>query len=687
METVSARPSGVRNSGQSELVSGEQETEVIPLHWTEIYPYDRLEPAHITEIVDQAIAWCDKIVEQIVATKAHTFANILEPISELHDTVFLAGGFMAQWLVNPDENLRTAAREAETRLYGYYAELFYDEAFCEKYTIFANSYEGRHLPKVGEQLSNMAEADFHFAGKRLSRVKREKLKELNRTLMEQEIAFDHNLLSDATSVELSEAELEGASDAFKETLQRDPQTGNYIVTMDYPTFFPFMRQVSSRDGRRKVSQAFFSRAGDNTKLLDKIITTRQEIVEIFGSRSWAQMNLRNSMAKSVGQIYKFYDELIEPLTAKAKEEVALMTGLMMKDGHKGPLRDYDIDYYGDQVVKLQYGIDHEKVAEYFPLDTVVNGLFDITGQLFNISYRPVDVPTWHSDVQAYAIDDNETGQQIAVFYMDLFPRDNKYQHACALSLVPGREMPGGKAYRPPVAAIIANYTPPTADKPSLLSQDERETQYHEFGHVLHACLTRARYSVMSGFNTEIDMAEVPSQTMEFWSRDPDLIVQHSRHYKTGKPMSLAMAKRLAASKNVNVALKKLDYIRKAMFDLAIHTDEAGQTVRQIWRQVSREIGVVPPQPGTYLPATFGHIASAGYAASYHGYERAMPVCADIFERFKEVGLTDPGLGMEYRRRVLEVGYRQQGADTIADFLGKVDKQPYLRSLGITAIAG
>ncbi len=251
------------------------------------------------------------------------------------------------------------------------------------------------------------------------------------------------MLSDDTTVELAEAEVEGLSDRFKEALRRHTQTGNYIVTMDYPTFYPFMRQASSREARSKVSGAFYSRASENAELLDEIISIRQEMAELLGAKSWAHLSLKNSMAKSVNEIFKFYDDLIEPLTVKAKEEVALMTGMLMRDGYRGPLQEYDIDYYENEVVKAKYGIDHEKIAEYFPLDVVMEGVFDISGQLFNIRFREVDVPTWHPDVQAYVIEDADSGQEVALFYMDLFPREGKYNHACAVSLVSGRQMPDG----------------------------------------------------------------------------------------------------------------------------------------------------------------------------------------------------------------------------------------------------
>jgi thimet oligopeptidase len=655
--------------------------------WTAVYPYDRIEPEHITAIVEATIARCDALSAQIANSSKHTFDTMLATRHEILDAIWLAGGYIAQWLVNPDATVRAVAQKAEIELTHYCIDLSYDETTYRQFKKYRDSYEGQNLPSIKKRVRDMADNTFHHCGHELSQPKKERLQELDHDLAECEVAFDYNLLNDATTVELSETEVAGLSSIFKKTLQKNPKTGSYAVTMDYPSYYPFMRQAESRGARRKVAKAFFSRAKDNARLLDDIVDIRQEMAKLLGRKSWAHAALHESMAESVGKIFHFYDELIDPLTAKAEKEVAVMTDMLRRDGHRGPLRDFDIDYYENEVVKEQYGIDHEEVSGYFPLDVVMGGLFKMTGELFNIRYRRARAATWHPDVTAYTVAEADSGDTLGLFYLDLFPREGKYKHACAMSLIPGRQMPDA-SYRLPVAAIIANCTPPTANKPSLLSQSERaEHLFHEFGHVLHSCLTTAEYVTMSGFSTETDMAEVPSQVMEFWGWEPELMVRYSRHYRTGDHMPLEMATRLAESKNVNVALRTLERIRKGMFDLAVHlNDDPSTTVRQIWGDVSQEVGIIPPQRGTYFPATFGHIAASGYAANYHCYERAMPPCADIFERFKQRGLTDPQLGMKYRRKILEPGYSQQGIDTIKSFLGKVDEQPYLRNLGITAIA-
>jgi thimet oligopeptidase len=686
MEKRSTLPSRVLELAAFELSDNAETLDQNPKEQTKSYQYDCFEPAHFQEIVFQAITRCEEIIAQILSSTTHTYETILAPFNEINDAIALAGEFLSQSMLHPDQATRRAAQEAELMLCHYSIDIFYIRELRQKVKFFAASYEAKHLSRVNEHYLNILNNDFNFSGHNLSRSKQALLRKYDHDLLEHELTFDHNLINDNTTVELTEAEITDIPDSLKERLETCQQTGNYVMTMDYPTYFPFMRQVSSREGRRKVSKAFNNRAQANAALLGEIVAIRQEMAELMGKTCWADIAITNSIAKSTSEIYSHYDRIIGPLTIKAQEEVALMTGMLWRDGHKGPLRDYDIDYYENEIIKKQFGIDHKKVEEYFPLDVVMEGLFDITGELFNIRYRLVDVPVWHPDVTVYVIEDAETSEEIAMFYMDLFPRDGKFKHACALTLVPGREMPD-HTYRKPRAAIIANYAPPFGDRPSLLTQDERAaSQHHEFGHVMNVGLTTAKYVVMSGFNTEIDVAEIPSQAMEFWAWEPELIVKYSRHYKTGKPMPLSMAKRLVESNNVNVGLKTLINIRKGVYDLALHTNHGTQSVQKLWRDISKKIGVIPPQAGTFFPATFGHIASFSYAANYNGYERVMPICADIFERFREKGLTDPELGMEYRRKILERGYTQPGKDTIKDFLGKVDEQPYLRNLGITAIA-
>ena len=324
------------------------------------------------------------------------------------------------------------------------------------------------------------------------------------------------------------------------------------------------------------------------------------------------------------------------------------------------------------------------MAAYFPLERVVDGLLEITGEVFGLEYRRItDAEVWHPDVVTYAIHDADSGDELAVFHMDLHPRDGKFSHAAAFDVVPGRRLPDG-TYRRPVSAIVANLTKPTADRPSLLQHNEVVTLFHEFGHVLHQTLTRAELARFSGTNTETDFVEAPSQIMEHWTWNASVLARFARHHETGEPIPEELVSKLVAARDLNVGLTNLRQIQFGVLDMALHgpgDDKDLDAIDAIHRRAV-EVSLLPYHEGTFFPASFGHLLS-GYDAGYYGYLWSEVFGDDMFSRFEAEGVTNDAVGRAYRREILERGGSLDADEMLRNFLGREpNNQAFLRKLGI-----
>jgi Zn-dependent oligopeptidase len=386
------------------------------------------------------------------------------------------------------------------------------------------------------------------------------------------------------------------------------------------------------------------------------------------------------MAKEPGNVEAFYRDLHAPLAEAARADIARMSRLLAADTGDETLQGYDWRYYDTVLRKTEYGVDPSEVAAYFPLHQVLDGMFALTGEVFGLVYRAVEAPTWHPDVLVYAVVDAGGGETIAHFYMDLFPREGKFSHAAAFPLVPGRRLPDG-SYQQPVSAIVANFTKPTAERPSLLQHQEVETLFHEFGHILHQTLTRAELTRFAGTSTETDFVEAPSQIMEHWVWKAEVLGRFARHHESGEPIPQDLVDRLVAAKRLNIAVATLRQMQFGVLDMRLHGPGEDKDLDAILRE-STEVALLPFHEGTFYPASFGHLLG-GYDAGYYGYLWSEVYGDDMFSRFEDEGITSPEVGMRYRRTILERGGTRDGMDLLRDFLGREpNNQAFLHNLGI-----
>lgn len=645
------------------------------------YKYNEINAEKIDEIVEDVIARSEGIIDKIVNAEDLTFKNVMSGVDRIYDLMILASGktsFLAQ--VHPDAAVREAGFAAEEKMDGYAISLAFREDLYSTIKAYSETDEAASLEDEEARLLENTLDEFKEAGHDLDPEKRSRLLEISSNLSQMGIEFSRNINEDKTVVKVTAEELEGMPESFINELEKDEE-GNLLITTSYTHVLPIFDNADNRETRRRTSHAFKSLAKDsNRAILEEAVKIRQEKAEILGQPSWAHHKLKNRMAKTPETVMEFYGSLIEPLTQKSHEEVAVMQEMLRADGFDGPLEAYDVRYYKNKLRENEYGVDGEKVSEYLSLPTVVDGMFEVTGKVFGLEYRELDDPTWHEDVKVYAIDDAETGKQISKFYMDLHPRESKYNHACAVTLVPGKEQPNGE-YRQPESAILANFTKPTADKPSLLKHDEVNTLFHEFGHILHQTLTKAKMATLSGTSVERDFVEAPSQIMEHWAWSTEVLQGFAKHHQTGEPIPEELVANMVAAKQLNSALDALRQINFGLIDVGLHNEDQPKDLDQI-NDAAASILPFPKEEGTFLPASFGHLMG-GYDAGYYGYLWSEAYGDDMFEKFETEGLTDPAIGMEYRKKILERGGSVDAIDMLKDFLGREpNSKAFLKNLGI-----
>jgi thimet oligopeptidase len=647
-----------------------------------LFEYTQVTAPGIGARVDEALRRADEMVARLVhpATE-RTYASTLQILDDIADLTSRVHGETAfLGYVHPEKDVRDAGNAAEERLQKWAVDLIFREDLYQAVKAYAATPEAQNLTGERARLLEFTLRDLRRAGHELTPEVRAEVKRLTERLVELGIQFQRNIDEHQDHLLVTEEDLAGLPEQYIEGLEVGEEPGTFKVGMAYPEVIPFLDNSPRRDLRNKLSAKFNSRAvASNRPLLEEAVAIRGEIAGHFGQPSWAHHQLEERMAKHPDQVHTFYESLLSPLTDKAREEIRVMEEMLVTDGEDPPLQVYDFRYYDTQLRKRDYGVDPMEVASYFPLQQVVDGLLELTGEVFGLAYRQVGAPTWHPDVTVYAIDDRQSGELLAHFYMDLFPREGKFSHAAAFPLISGRLLEDG-TYQHPAAAMVANFTKPGAGRPSLLQHTEVETFFHEFGHILHHTITKAEIVRFAGFGTENDFVEAPSQIMENWTWEPSVLRRFARHYETGEPIPDSLVEQLTAARNLNVALFNLRQVQFGLLDMWLHDDSEDKDLDSVLHRAV-EISLLPFHQGTFMPASFGHLF--GYDAGYYGYLWSEVFGDDMWSRFAAEGMTNPEVGLAYRRSILEKGGSEDGMDLLRGFLGREpDNQAFLAKLGI-----
>ncbi len=641
--------------------------------------FSAITPDQVTAVCEDAIAACDAAVDAIVATRdeERTFANTLGALEAATDGVSQASGqyaFMAY--VATDAKLREAGRDAEERIDKYLIDLSFREDLYAAIKAYAG--RGETLGPDEQRLLDFELRDYRRNGFELGEAERARVRELSDELVSLGVGFQKNISEWDDGILLSREEMAGLPEPFIDSLGTEEGAGEtrYRVSLDYPEFFPFMGKARSSELRRALFAKEQVKGGDaNLAVLEQALKARREMADLLGYDSWASYAHEVCMSKERERVASFLADLRQRLTVKAEADVALMAEV-----NGGPVNIWDWRYCHDQLLQTRFAVDDFEVAQYFPLDACLEGLFAVCQNLLGVRFEPrPDAPAWHDDVQAFDVYEADGDEAFARFYMDLFPRPNTYGHAAAFTLRGGRVLPDG-SYQKPVSAIVANFTKPSADTPSLLRHSEVETLFHEFGHILHQTLTRATYGRFSGTRTERDFVEAPSQMLEHWVWDREVLASFTRHYETGEPLPDSLLDAMLAAKTLSSGVMMVRQLYFAHLDQAYHAPGFEGDSTAATREL-HEITTFPYTPDTHFQSGWGHLF--GYDARYYGYLWSHVFGDDMFTRFEDEGLLNPDLGAEYRRTVLERGGSVDGDQLVRDFLGREpNSDAFLRGLGL-----
>ncbi len=528
---------------------------------------------------------------------------------------------------------------------------------------------------------------FEQNGLKLSDESLAQVKILKSQLSAKESQFSTNLNNEVSTVTLTAEQLAGAQPDFLSRLKKTVD-GKFIVTTKSTDYSDVMENVSVAETRKQMQFAYLNRAADaNTKLLQEAVFLRQQIAKLLGFSSWADYRTQGRMVKDSETANKFLLNLKDKLAIRnQQDQKQLLDFKKQLDPSAQTLNSWDTSYLSYQLQKRDFNLDNEKIREYFPAATVVAGIFEVYSKLLSVQFVEVtQAKVWADGVKLYEIHNSSDCRLIGYFYTDLIPRPGKYGHAAAFPLIAGRSLDKG-IYSLPVSSIVANFTPPSTEvggKPSLLTHDEVETFFHEFGHIMHQTLTKAPYASLSGSSVAQDFVEAPSQMLENWVWNAKILSQVSGHYlHPEQKLPADLLEKMLTARNFQQGSRYTKQLLFSLYDLNIHSTNGSSDVQKTYDELYQQIIGQESPAGNHFPASFGHIMG-GYDAGYYGYLWSEVYAQDMFAQFPVNDLTDSAMGAKYRHVILEQGSMKEAIDILKDFLGREPKtDAFFKKLGL-----
>lgn len=636
----------------------------------------------IASLCSRAQQTADRGITGVVAipTSRRTFTNTVQVVEDIQ-TRFGETVASAVFLkdVSPDPKVRKASLECTNSVSNYRIRL---GSRVDLYRAYRAVAQGEKLDAPGAKLLDTFLNNARRSGTDLPEAKRAELTRLRERLSKLQDDFSANLSNNTDSIELTRAELEGLPEDFTARLKQTDK--GYILTMKVSDYMPFMENAVNAQARRKVETKYQNReAAKNVALLEEAIALRQRIAGMLGYSNHSAYVLADQMAGSPERVEAFLKDLNDRLKVKTQKELQVLLTLKQKDDPTATaIEGWDWRYYANQLKKTQYAVDNEQVRAYFPVDHVITSVFDLYQGLLGVKFEEVEpANAWSPEVRLFAIRDGANNALIGHFYADLYPREGKYGHFAAFDLGVGHANLDG-TYRNTFAAMVGNWPRGAADKPALLSHEDVETFFHEFGHIMHQTLTRAKYASLAGTNVRRDFVEAPSQMLENWVWDPAILKRVSKHYQTGEPLPDALLDKMVAAKHVNEGIHTSRQLMFATVDYRYHSSGSKVDTTTTWNELSQSVMQVPSVPGTHPQAAFGHLMG-GYDSGYYGYLWSKVFAQDMFTRFEKEGLTSSKVGAEYRKQILEPGGVAEPDVLIRNFLGREpSKEAFYRELGL-----
>lgn len=648
--------------------------------------YAQATAQHVRDAVKTSVAGAKESLKQIytINKEDRNFDNTLRAFDDINHKLGTTYSLIyLQANVSTDDSVRTAAGDGSVEMQMFFNELAIDEDLYKAVKEYSETNEGKNLTGYKKKYLTETLRDFERSGFALPKEKRLELKKVQDKISDLENQFSKNIAEYDDYLFLDENDMKGLDDDYKNA--RLVYDGKYKVGLDYPSYVPFMKYAKSERVRKDLYVKYNNRAANkNLAVLDSLLIYRSKLAGILGYKTYAEYQTVITMSKNPKAIWDFENNLIEKVKEKAKKDYAELLEVKREytgDKNASELNSWESSFYNNLLLEKKYNLDQNALREYFPLNEVLNGMFDITKTMFGVDIQEdKSVSVWHKDVRVYKF--MEEGKESAYFYVDLFPRKNKFSHAACFPVVTGKNYEEG--YQLPGVALVCNFSEPTDDKPALLTHDEVETLFHEFGHVLHHLLSRTDLSSQSGFSTTIDYVETPSQTFEDLVWNYEALKLFAKHYKTGEVLPKETFDKMTAAKNVGSGNATLAQIYYGLIDLTLHDkfDPAGKaTTTDVVKKLQNEVMLYKYLEDTHMQAAFGHLTD--YAAGYYGYLWAKVFAEDIYSQFEKNGIFDKATGMKFRKIILEKGASEDPMNLVKEFLGREPSQEaFLKSIGL-----
>jgi peptidyl-dipeptidase Dcp len=649
-------------------------------------PFDEIKIEHYTPAFDEALKLHTEEIEAIATQQADpTFANTIEVmdrsgamLSKVSNVFFSLNSSMT------NDDMQAIARDVAPRLSAHQDEINLDERLFKRVKAIYANMDKLDLNVEQKKLLDEYYKGFVRGGANLESDKKEEFKKINEQLSVLSLQFGENVLAENNAFELvidNEADLAGLPDASiegaAEAAVERGHDGKWVFTLHKPSMIPFLQYAENRALREKIYKAYYNRGNngdeyDNKAIVSEMATLRLERSQLLGYKTYAHYVLEENMAKEPDNVYKLLNELWTPALERAKTEVTDMQKMIDAEGGGFELQTWDWWYYAEKVKKEKYDLDEEMLRPYFLLENVRAGAFEVATMLFGLQFEErTDLPKYHEDVSVIEVKEAD-GAHVAILYVDYFPRASKRGGAWMGELRQQSRTADGKMITP-VIYNVGNFSKPTADKPSLLSFDEVNTLFHEFGHALHGLLSDCTYEMLAGTNVARDFVELPSQIMENWASEPEVMKMYARHYKTGDPMPDELMEKIRKAKHFNQGFGTTEYLAASFLDMDWHTlaKPAQTDVLAYEDECLNKIGLIPEIISRYRSPYFRHIFAGGYAAGYYAYVWAEVLDADAFQAFKETGnVFDKKTATAFREFILSKGGTEDPMTLYVRFRGK-----------------
>ncbi len=670
--------------------------------------FSEIRPQHVTVAVDYLLRYNRDVVAQLLADSvAATWNNFVLPLDDVNEKVSRAWGQINHLnAVMNSAELREVYNENLPKITQYYAEMGQNLGLFAKFKAMRASNEYEELSAARKKILENELRDFRLSGADLPEDKKARFLEIQEEMSALCSRFSDNLLDASNAFSMlidDELALRGipADDlqAAAEAAQAEGKQG-WLFTLKAPSYMPVLQYAENRELRAKLYVAYSQRASefgkpewDNTPLIIQILKLRGEEARLLGYANYAELSLTSKMANTPDQILKFLRELAQHARPLAEKDLAELREFAKVQLAMDDLQSWDIAYASEKLRQQRYAFSEQDVKQYFPEDVVISGMFNVVHKIYGLNLRASTASVWHETVRFFDLFDADD-KLIGQFYIDLYARNSKRGGAWMDDAITRRRITPGlhisaAAIQTPVAYLNCNFAPPVGGKPALLTHDDVITLFHEFGHGLHHLLTEVEELGVSGINgVEWDAVELPSQFMENFCWEWDVLCSMTRHVDSGEKLSRTLYDKMLAAKNFQVGLQTLRQIEFSIFDMRLHSDfdaSAEKSVLELIAEVRTEVAVLIPPKFNRFANSFSHIFAGGYGAGYYSYKWAEVLSADAYSLFEEHGVLNAEIGARFRKEVLAVGGSRDAMQSFIAFRGREPSiDALLRHNGLSA---